>query len=238
MAYLKAAVVGNLSGFMKSEVVRVAGGLKRAVARAGAASQADLRAQARAGGFADGGKALANSWRLQVFPRPGVGPTSFRPAADVTSRMPRIAQIFDRGALVRARGGTYLAIPTPVNRIGKRDGAGKWTVRVTAQEMIRGGGFVVYTNNPRCRLWCLPLRTETSKRGRVSLFAGQYAQIFTGKMKGAAAARAAFAASRSFVPMFFLMRQVALKKRLDVAAVRRLAAKRFARAAAEELRRR
>jgi hypothetical protein len=150
--------------------------------------------------------------------------------------MAEVVQIFDRGAVIVAKGRRYLAIPTPVNRAGnRRNNDGRFPMRVTPQEMFRSDGFVRATSNPAVKLWCLPLRTETTKRGRVRLFAGRYARVLTGNRKGAEAMRKQFAAERRFVPMFFLMRQVALRKRLNVAQVESRAPGRFAAAAQAEL---
>ncbi len=236
MSLLHASVTGNLRAAMDQQVRQVAVGLRRAVATAGKQTQDELRAQARGAGFRDGGRALANSWRLNVYPRPGVGPSSLRPAALVTSRMAEVVRIFETGAVIRAKGRRYLAIPTPVNRAGnRRSNDGKFPMRVTPQEMFRAGGFVRPTSNPAVKLWCLPLRTETTKRGRIRLYAGRYARVLTGNRKGAEAMRRQFAAERSFVPMFFLMRQVSLRKRLSVAQVEARAPSRFASAAQAEL---
>jgi hypothetical protein len=235
VSLVRAAVFGNLRAAMDAEVVRVAAALKRAVTTAGQQTQADLRAQARGAGFKDGGRSIANAWRLKIYPTGGVGLRSFKPAADVTSNMPDVVTIFDEGRQITVKKSKYLAIPTPINRTNNRRSNGRMAVRVTPLEMFRSGGFVVPTSNPRVRLWCLPLRQETTKRGRVKLFAGRYVQVLTGNRKGAQAARKAYAADRKFVPMFFLMRQVNLRKRLDIAAVRALAPGRFARAAVTEL---
>ena len=236
MSLLHASVTGNLRAAMDQQVRQVAGALRRAVATAGKQTQDDLRAQARGAGFRDGGRALANSWRLNVYPRPGVGPSSLRPAALVTSRMADVVRIFETGAVIQAKGRRYLAIPTPVNHVGnRRSNDGQFPVRVTPQEMFRAGGFVRPTDNPAVKLWCLPLRTETTKRGRIQLFAGRYARVLTGNRKGAEAMRKQFAAERRFVPMFFLMRQVSLRKRLNVAQVEARAPSRFAAAAQSEL---
>jgi len=236
MSLLHASVTGNLRAAMDQQVRQVAAGLRRAVATAGKQTQDELRAQARAADFRDGGRALANSWRLNVYPRPGVGPSSLRPAALVTSRMADVVRIFETGAVIRAKGRRYLAIPTPINRVGnRRSNDGKFPVRVTPQEMFRAGGFVRPTANPAVKLWCLKLRTETTKRGRIRLYAGPYARVLTGNRKGAEAMRRQFAAERRFVPMFFLMRQVSLRKRLNVAQVEARAPGRFAAAAQSEL---
>ena len=238
MTFLKATITGNLRKAMDGEVRRVAGSLKRAVTTAGSGAQSELRAQARSAGFKDGGRSIANAWRLNVYPRPGVGPNSFRPAALITNKMAEVVDIFDRGVTITVKRHKYLAIPTPINRTSaKRSNNGQYPVRVTALEMFRSGGFTRKTSNPRVVLWCLPLRTETSKRGRVRVFAGRYTQVLTGNRKGQQAARKEYAAQRTFVPMFFLMKQVTLRKRLDIEQVRRRAPGVFAREAVKELNR-
>ena len=181
----------------------------------------------------DGGKALANSWRLKIYPAASAT-TTLRPAALVFSRAPDLAQIFDEGAIVTTDKHEYLAIPTPINRIPGRRVEGRAKTRVTPPEMYRLGGFVRRTKNPNVSLWCLPLRTEKTKRGRTRLFAG-YAQILTGNRKGAEAARAAYARDRKFAVMFLLMKRVTLRKRLNIAAVRGKAASLYARAATAAL---
>lgn len=234
MTLLRATVTGNLAEAMKQEVARVSRALKRAVTTAGAQTQSDLRAQARAAGFRDGGKAISNAWRLEVYPRQNV--TTFAPAATVNSRMAAVVDVFDKGATIIAKGNKYLAIPTPINRTSaRRSNDGKYPVRVTPLEMSRLGGFTKRTKNPRVLLWCLPLRTDTTKRGRFRVFAGQYTQVLTGNRKGQQAARREYAAQRSFVPMYFLMKQVTLRKRLSVEQVRARAPARFAAAAVQEL---
>ncbi len=234
MTLLKATVTGNLRKGMEAEVRRVAGALKRGVATTGQQVQSELRAQARGAGFRDGGRSVANAWRLEVYPKQTN--TTFRPAANVTSRMAEVVDIFDRGVVVTAKRRKYLAVPTPVNRTSsKRTNNGQYPVRVTPQEMFRLDGFVRKTSNPRVFLWCLPLRTEKTKRGRLKVFAGRYTQVLTGNKKGAEAARVAYASERSFVPMFFLMRQVTLRKRLNVGQVRAKAPGLYAANAVREL---
>ncbi|MCC7282772.1 MAG: hypothetical protein IT556_10340 [Acetobacteraceae bacterium] len=210
-------IEGSIRLQVDDAVLAIAGALRRAVTTVGRQTQAALRAQARAAGFKDGGRAMANAWRLQVYPEAGRGARSWRPAALVRSKMPDLVHVFDQGAAVTAKGRKYLAIPTPINRLPGRRQDGRYRTRVTTQEMLRLGGFVRPTRNPNVRLWCLRLRSETSKRGRLRLFAGRYAEILTGRAKGQQARRQEYAAGHSFVPMFLLMKQVTLRKRIDLA---------------------
>jgi hypothetical protein len=241
---VRATVTGNLTQALDLEVRRVAAALRRAVTTTGQQVQAELRAQARGAGFTDGGRAIANAWRLKVYPRPGIGPKTLRPAAHVTSNMPDVVSAFDKGATVQAKGGRYLAFPTGYNAGGGRRNAGRrGGLRVTPDQMMqagkRGEAFVLPSKtNPRVRLWCLRVAgaTGTTKRtrNRLRLFVGAATEVATGSRKGAAARRREILA-QGFVPMFFLMRQVSLRKRLSIDQVRARAPGRFARNAIAEL---
>jgi hypothetical protein len=77
--HLTAAISGNLRASLQAEVRQVAGAMRRAVTTAGQQAQAELRAQARGAGFKDGGRAIANTWRLRIFPAPGRAPDTLRP---------------------------------------------------------------------------------------------------------------------------------------------------------------
>jgi hypothetical protein len=242
MSLLRATVTGNLTQALDQELRRVAGSLRRAVTTTGQQVQNELRAQARGAGFKDGGRAIANTWRLNVYPRPGVGPKTLRPAAHVTSRMPDVVTAFDRGATVRAKGGKYLAFPTGYNAGGGRRNAGRrGGLRVTPEQMMqagkRGEAFVLPSkSNPRVRLWCLRVAGASGlkKRSRLRLFVNTATEVATGNRKGAAARKREIL-EKGFVPMFFLMRQVSLRKRLDIESVRARAPRLFAANAVREL---
>ena len=246
MSLIRAAATGNLRAGLDQELRKVSAALRRAVTSTGAEVQAELRAQARGAGFKDGGRAVANAWRLQVFPRPGVGPKTLRPAALVWSRMPDIVTAFDRGAVIRAKGGKYLAFPTGYNAArGRRNAGSRGGVRVTTDQMMqagrRGEAFVLPSkSNPRVKLWCLRVaetRGVTQRtRNRVRLFVNQSTEVVTGRVRGLQAKRREVL-KQGFVPMFFLMRQVSLRKRLDIDGVRSRAPRQFAAHAVRELNR-
>lgn len=227
--FLRAAITGNLGKAMDAQVVSVARALRRAVATAGAQVQAELRAQVRGAGFKDGGRAIANAWRLRVYPRPGVGPRTLKPAATIYSNMPDVATAFDKGVTITAKGGKYLAFPTGFNSAGGRRGAGRRAgLRVTTDQMVQAGGrgeaFVLpLRGKPRRALWCLRVAaaTGTSRRtrNRLRLFVNKSTEVATGRVKGLQQRRKDIL-KQGFVPMFFLTRRVTLRKRLNIAAVR------------------
>lgn len=240
---IRAAVNGSLNAAMVQEVRDVSAGLRRAVERTGRAAQAELRAQARATGFRDGGRALANAWRLRVYP-PNPSSLTFRPAALVWSNSPDIAEAFDRGVAIVAKRTRYLAFPTGYNAIGGRRNAGRrGGLRITPQQMLRARGqaFVIRSKtNPSVLLWCLRVSEARGlsrrSRNRVRLFVGSGTEVLTGNRRGQQA-RAREVLAQGFVPMFFLMRRVTPRKRLDIEGVRRLGAAALAAAVATELRR-
>lgn len=228
---------------MDEEIIAIAAGLRRAVARTGRQVQQELRAQARAGGFKDGGRAIANAWRLRTYPAEGAAPRTWRPAALVYSNAPDIAEAFDKGVPIVAKGQRWLAFPTSWNALrGRRGASSRGGVRVTPAQMMaaKGDAFVIRAkSNPAVRLWCLRLREARglSRRGRnrIRLWAGP-AEVLTGNRKGRQQA-ARDLLDRGFVPMFLLMKRVSLRKRLDIDAVRGSAAGLLAANVAAELRR-
>lgn len=238
MRLVRAAVFGRLREAMQQEVREVAVGLRRAVERTGRVVQGELRAQARNAGFRDGGRAIANAWRLRLYPSQ-TSSLTFRPAAQITSNAPKLAEAFDRGASITAKGGRYLAFPTGYNLSGGR----RRSLRVTPAQMMRqrGRAFVIRSKrNPAVSLWCLRVVEARGigprERNRVRLFFGGTVEVLTGRRKGQLA-RASEVLAQGFVPMFFLIRRVSLRKRIDIAAARRLAASALAAALVTELRR-
>ena len=97
MPLLFATIRGDLRAAMEAEIRDVARAMRRGVERAGREVQAELRAQARGAGFSDKGRALANSWRLKLYPPPGAAPRSFRPAALVYSNAPKLPALIRAG---------------------------------------------------------------------------------------------------------------------------------------------
>jgi hypothetical protein len=79
-----------------------------------------------------------------------------------------------------------------------------------------GQGFLRPFKSGRGFAWCLPVRRgERVGRRRAPLIAGGIAAVATARRKGAAAWQQSLLA-QGFVPMFLLLPQVQLTKRLDV----------------------
>ena len=142
------------------------------------------------------GQRLANTWRGEVYPK---GQLSISAAGLVFSRAPKIVSAHDRGVTIRSKDGFWLAIPLPAagrGRRGKQLTPGEW-------ERMRG---------QRLRF--------VYRRGKPSLLVAEQQRARQGKRGGFG--RASDSALRSgrglaSVPMFLLVPQVTLNKKLDVA---------------------
>lgn len=211
---LGARIAGDLRQVLAAEV---RAGERAAMAAIRAETEQvkqELRQQVMSA-FGGNARGVANAWRSQIFPKSG---ESLRPAGLVFTKLPNVIDAFERGATIRPKGGRkFLAIPTGFNRQGGRRGA---KPRVTAQAMVAlGQGFLRPFKSGRGFVWCLPVRQgQRTGRGRAPLVAGGLAAVATARRKGAAAWQQSLL-DQGFVPMFLLLPQVTLAKRLDVQGV-------------------
>jgi hypothetical protein len=231
----RATIEGDLARGLADESRQIARGLRRALVATAGNAQAALRQQARSGGFRDGGRAIANAWRVKVYP--AQARDTLHPAALIYSKAPDIVSAFDAGKEITVRHAKYLCWPTGYNAVAGRRG-GRLGLRITPQQMIGAESFVIRAKRDRTlRLWCL--RTREGQRGRrrkslaVVVRAGTY--IATGHVKGRQQ-RMREILARGFVPMFFLTRSVNPGKRLDIDAVRNALPRQLVSATAQELR--
>jgi hypothetical protein len=208
---LVAAITGDLRKILPAEV---RAGERAAMAAIRAETEqvkAELRQQVTSA-FGGNARGVANAWRSQVFPTSG---ESLRPAGLVFTKVPAIIDAFERSVTIRPKGGRkFLAIPTGFNRQGGRRGA---KPRVTPAQMVESKqAFIRPFKSGRGFVWCLPVRQgQRTGRGRAPLIAGGIARVATSRRKGAAAWQQSLLA-QGFVPMFLLLPQVALAKRLDL----------------------
>ena len=134
------------------------------------------------------GARLANSIRSEVFPKAGA---SLNAAAVVWSKAPVIVGAHDAGPLIRSKNGFWLAIPTPA--AGKALGGR----RITPAAWERKTG--------------LRLRFVYRRTGPSLLVATR------GSTRGLAASRSKTGRGQVTAPIFLLVPQVKLPKRLDLA---------------------
>jgi hypothetical protein len=141
---------------------------------------------------------LANTWRGEVYPKTG---QSIRAAGYVWSKAPGIVRLYAEGAVIRSKRGLFLAIPTPA--------AGRYA---DARQKITPGSWE--------RIHGRRLRF-VYRRGSPSLLVADNARLTgrgravanTGRRQGAAFTRLA---GRTTVPLFILVPQVTVRRRLDV----------------------
>mgnify|MGYP001074961026 CR=1 FL=1 len=176
----------DLVAVMAAEIKAGEKAVTAALREAGSNLKQDWRGQITQAGL---GRRLANSIRNQTYPRSG---ESLNAAALVWSKAPEIIGAHDTGPLIRSKDGFWLAIPLPAAGKGARGKAlspGEW-------ERRRG----------------LRLRFVYRRRGPSLLVAD-------GRLNNrglGVASRAKTGRGRASVPIFLLVPQVKLPKRLDL----------------------
>ena len=183
---LDLSVTGDIVNAMRAEIL--AG--EKAVTAAMRTASHDLKANWRTQiTRARLGQRLANTIRSKTYPAAG---ESFDAAALVWSNAPKIIRAHDTGPLIRSKDGFWLAIPTPAAGKGTRGKAltpGEWERRrgLRLRFVYRRGGPSLLVADGRLNNRGLGVASR-SKTGR----------------------------GRATVPIFLLMPQVQLSKRLDL----------------------
>ena len=184
---LDLSVSGDIVTAMRAEVLAGEKAVTAAMRAAGNDLKSNWRAQITRARL---GQRLANTIRSKTYPAAG---ESLEAAALVWSNAPQIIGAHDTGPLIRSKDGFWLAIPTPAAGKGTRGKAlapGEW-------ERRRG----------------LRLRFVYRRRGPSLLVAD-------GRLNSrglGVASRSKTGRGQSTVPIFLLVPQVKLRKRLDLA---------------------
>lgn len=184
---LEVSITGDIVAAMQAEVLAGEKAVTAAVREAGTGLKAAWRGQINQAGL---GSRLANTIRLASYPKAG---ESLRAAALVWSKVPVIIGAHDTGPLIRSKDGFWLAIPTAAAGKGLKGG------RITPGEWERRRG--------------LRLRFVYRRRGPSLLVA-------EGRLNSrglGVASRSKTGRGKSTVPIFLLVPQVKLAKRLDLA---------------------
>ena len=180
-------IQGDIRAMMKAELEAAERAVTAGVAQAAGGLQTAWRGQITGAAL---GQKLANSVRKKLYPTSG---TSIRAAAVVYSNASKVVDAFDRGALIRAKDGFWLAIPTAAagqKGIGnKRITPGGWEQR-TGQRLR----FVYRRGQPSL----LVAETRLNSKGRAVVSKSK-----TGR-------------GLATVPIFLLVPQVKLPKRLSL----------------------
>jgi hypothetical protein len=185
---LKLDIAPDIASMMAAEIAAGERAVTAAVREAGAGLKSAWRGQIVGAGL---GPRLANSIRSQIFPKSG---ESLRAAALVWSKAPVIVGAHDAGPLIRSKNGFWLAIPTEAAGRGLRGG------RITPGEWERRRG--------------MRLRFVYRRMGP-SLLVADRARINTRGQ--AVVSRSKTGRGQVTVPIFLLVPQVKLPKRLDLA---------------------
>jgi hypothetical protein len=192
---LQAAIQGDLNALLKVELGAAERAVTAGIRAATDGLKTELRSQVTSAGL---GTRLANTWRGEVYPR---GQPSTGAAGYVWSKAPRLVRLYAEGGIIRSRHGLYLAIPLPA--------AGRYGDN---RQKITPGGWE--------RIHGLRLRF-VYRRGSPSLLVADNARLTgpgraaanIGRSRGAAYSRLS---GRTTVPIFILVPQVTVRKRLDV----------------------
>ena len=184
---LKLDIDPDIVAMMAAEVNAGEKAVTTAMREAGTGLKSAWRMQITGAGL---GRRLANSIRNQTFPRSG---ESLDAAALVWSKAPTIVGAHDTGPLIRSKDGFYLAIPTEAAGRGLR---GR---RITPGEWERRRG--------------LRLRFVYRRRGP-SLLVSDRARI--NNRGQAVASRSKTGRNQVTAPIFLLVPQVKLPKRLNL----------------------
>ncbi|MBF0354964.1 MAG: hypothetical protein HQL43_07000 [Alphaproteobacteria bacterium] len=190
---LEAALQGDLRKFLAEELKAGEAAVTAGIREATEGLKLDLRQQIIGAGL---GQRLANTWRGEVYPK---GQNSLRAAGFIFSKAPNIVRAYEEGAVIRSKNGTWLAIPTPA--AGKY-GDGRQKMTPGLWERMHGARLkFVYRRRGPSLLVAENQRARTGKRGG-------FAKASAGSLRTGR--------GLATVPMFILVPQVSIRKRLDV----------------------
>lgn len=202
---LVATLSDDLKAIIQEGRDEIADAVRASVRSAAEALQAELRQQVRTAGLGNG---LEKAWRLDVYPK---ARKTFRPAALVYSKATRIHDAFEAGATIRARGGKWLMIPLEAAKVV---GADRSPMRGGRS---RGGPIPAkWSNVQRAEDRYGPLRFVPIGNGARALL------VADGRVRGDKVGRYKQGRAAS-IPVFLLIRQTRLPKRLDIAGAARRA---------------
>lgn len=191
---LKAAITGDLPKFMASQVDAAKEAVTQGVRKVATDIRDDLRKQVVAAGL---GTKMSRTWKVDFYPK---GRNSLKPAGLVYPDMARVIRAFSEGATIRSKHGKFLAVPS--DACPKRGIGGKRISPSTFPEYSYGKLRFVYRPHGVSLLVVDNLRAGAK-----------------GKFRKAPESAQRSGRGLTTVVMFFLVPQVHLKKRLDIAAV-------------------
>ncbi|MDJ0685396.1 MAG: DUF6441 family protein [Alphaproteobacteria bacterium] len=204
---LGAAVMGDLRKQVAAEWRAAGRAIRAGLRESGRGLQADLRKDGERAGL---GK-LARVWRVRVYGgRRGPWESSALIYPKGGERTRSALAAFEEGGVIRAKSGRYLAIPTLFNRKGGRRGG-----RVLYQPSEMTDSFVQRSKRGRLLVFARVGRAQAMVRGRVR----DRAFVNSSLLGSGRVRRTREILNAGVVPMFVLLRQVRVRKRLNRADI-------------------
>ena len=185
---LEAAIKGDLEKIMKEESAAAEKAVTLGVGDAGSGLKDELRGQVSRSGLGD---RMAKTWKFKRYPSSGY---SLGAAALVYADMPQVIRAFNEGSLIKSDKGFFLAIPTPA-----------------APKRGVGGKRINPSNFPEHSLGRLRF---VYRRTGPSLLVAEGRLNTKGQ---AVVSRSKTGRGKVTAPIFLLVPQVKLPKRLDLA---------------------
>ena len=197
---LAATMVGSLKADMQAEMRRIERAVPDGVKAAGDDLKGSLRKQVVAAGL---GARLSRTWRGRAYPNSGHDAASL-----VWSKAAQIVRAFDEGAVIKGKGGRWLAIPTPA---APKRGVGGKRITPATFPVERHGPLRLVKRRGRSALLVVEGVRVSAKTGRVGRRAKGGGRTKSGRFKQGIAT----------VVMFVLVPRVKLRKRLCATTARR-----------------
>jgi hypothetical protein len=195
---LNAALKGDLKKFMMQELADAGAGITKGVETVTMDLKGKLRDQVRSAGLGD---RLANAWRGKYYPN-----KVLNAAGMVWSNARDIHHAFEEGSLIRGKEGQYLAIPTIFAK--RLAGIGR-KKKVTPKELIERG----------VTMYLLAANTYgPGKPRRPTLVARELFMTADGRTSTRTHTKSGKRreGTRTRLPLFVLVPQVKLRRRLDI----------------------
>ncbi|WP_375569926.1 DUF6441 family protein [Seohaeicola saemankumensis] len=183
---IRMEIVGDLGAMMAAEIASGEKAVTKAVGEAGSSLKTSWRGQITGAGL---GARLSRTIRSELYPK---GQLSLNAAALIWSNAPVIVGAHDTGPLIRSKDGFWLAIPTAAAGKSARGG------RISPGEWERRRGLRLRFIYRRSGPSLLVAEGRLNTRGL-----GVASRSKTGR-------------GLTTVPIFLLVRQVNLRKRLDL----------------------
>jgi hypothetical protein len=205
------SIEGDLAGMMAREVRAAERAVTLGVHATGASLQADLRAQVAAARL---GADLTKSVRKRNYPSSG---QSISAASLVYSKASKLLDSFDRGSVIRSRRGLWLAIPlAPAGgrRSLRNNRSGRFEGLTPAVWERRNGQRLRFVYLGKARALLVADDARLNAKGRAT-------------RKGGKRRRDGILTGAQTVPVFLLVPQVKMPKRLTLEAATNAAAARL-----------